>query len=263
VAALNPAQEGPRRKILFGNWKCNPEKVSDLPALVANMNACDATDCDVFVCPSPLHVGIIYNMFTNGVKVAPQNCNFKGCGAFTGEMCVDQMASMGIEWVLIGHSERRGEFGLPTPAESLSLLATKLAYILDKGLKCVFCIGEPLPIREKGIDAVMEEMAKQLEDVKGLLDPAKVVIAYEPVWAIGTGVTATPEMAQETHAKIREWIKNNVSAACADGIRIQYGGSANAKNAPDLAAQPDIDGFLVGGASLKPTFTEIIDACAK
>merc|ERR1712228_815850 len=160
------------------------------------------------------------NLFTNGVKVAPQNCNFKGCGAFTGEMAADQMNDMSIEWVLIGHSERRGEFGLPTPAESLQLLATKLAYILSKGLKCIFCIGEPLPIREKGIDAVMEEMAKQLTDIKGLLDPAKVVIAYEPVWAIGTGVTASPEQAQETHKAIREWIAKEVSPEVAAGIRI-------------------------------------------
>merc|ERR1711920_1057362 len=165
--------------------------------------------------------------------------------------------------VLIGHSERRGEFGLPTPAESLQLLATKLGYILDKGLKCVFCIGEPLPIREKGIEAVMEEMAKQLEDIKGLLDPAKVVIAYEPVWAIGTGVTASPEQAQETHKAIREWIAKEVDAKTAEEIRIQYGGSANAKNAPDLSAMPDIDGFLVGGASLKPEFAEIVAAIAK
>lgn len=251
-----------RRPIIGGNWKCNPEKVSDLQNLVANMNACDTSDCDVFVCPSPLHVGMVYNQFTSGVKVAPQNCNFKGCGAFTGEMAVDQMSSMGIEWVLIGHSERRGEFGLPTPAENLKLLATKLAYILEKGLKCVFCIGEPLPIREKGIDAVMAELARQLEDVKGLLDPAKVVIAYEPVWAIGTGVTATPDMAQETHRRIREWIAAGVGSDCAKGIRIQYGGSANAANASELARMSDIDGFLVGGASLKPEIKEIVAATA-
>merc|ERR1712007_340118 len=125
---------------------------------------------------------------------------------------------------------------------------------------CVLAIGEPLPIREKGIDATMAKIAEQLEDIKGLLDPSKVVIAYEPVWAIGTGVTATPEMAQETHCKIREWIKANVSEACADGIRIQYGGSANAANAPDLSKQPDIDGFLVGGASLKPEIKDMVAA---
>ena len=103
----------------------------------------------------------------------------------------------------------------------------------------------------------------QLTDIKGLLDPARVVIAYEPVWAIGTGVTASPEQAQETHKAIRDWIAKEVSPSVAAGIRIQYGGSANAKNAPELSAQPDIDGFLVGGASLKPEFAEIVSAIAK
>ncbi len=116
----------PRRPIVGGNWKCNPADHAALGDLVANINKCDTSKCDVYVCPSPLHVGLVYDKFTNGASVAPQNCNFKGCGAFTGEMAVDQMKSLGIKWVLIGHSERRGEFGLPTPAESLSLLATKL-----------------------------------------------------------------------------------------------------------------------------------------
>ena len=217
----------------------------------------------MYVCPSPLHVGIVYKSFTSGVKVAPQNCNFKGCGAYTGEMAADQMKDMGIEWCLIGHSERRGEFGLPTPAESSELLATKLAYLLEKGIKVILAIGEPLPIREKGIDAVLAECVNQLNDIKGMLDPSRVVIAYEPVWAIGTGVTASPEQAQETHAAIRKWIAKECGQATADAIRIQYGGSANAKNAPDLSAQPDIDGFLVGGASLKPEFKEIVAAIAK
>ena len=252
-----------RRPIVGGNWKCNPASASKLPELIANINACDTSKCDVYVCPSPLHVALCSGKFTNGAHLTPQNCNFTGCGAYTGEMAVDQMADMGIEWVLLGHSERRGEFGLPTPAESNALLATKLGYILEKGLNCVFCIGEPLPIREKGIDAVLAECVNQLTDIKGMLDPARVVIAYEPVWAIGTGVTASPEQAQETHAAIRKWIRENVSPACADGIRIQYGGSANAANAPELSACPDVDGFLVGGASLKPEFKEIVAAIAK
>jgi len=214
----------------------------------------------VYVCPSPLHTPLVTGKFTNAAEVAPQNCNFTGCGAYTGEMAVDQMADMGIKWVLLGHSERRGEFGLPTPKESNALLATKLAYVLEKGLNCVFCIGEPLPIREKGTDAVLAECVNQLTDIKGMLDPARVVIAYEPVWAIGTGVTASPEQAQKTHAAIRKWIASEVSADVAAGIRIQYGGSANAKNAPELSACPDIDGFLVGGASLKPEFAEIVAA---
>merc|ERR1712151_213719 len=177
-------------------------------------------------------MGYCTGKFTNGALVTPQNCNFKGCGAFTGEMAVEQMKDMGITQVLIGHSERRG----------------------------VFCIGERKEIREKGLDDVLAEMHIQLSQIYKLLDAEKVVIAYEPVWAIGTGLTATPEDAQATHAGIRKLISEHASAEVADAIRIQYGGSANAKNAPDLSAQPDVDGFLVGGASLKPEIADVIAA---
>merc|ERR1712039_109638 len=197
--------------------------------------------------------------FTNGTLVTPQNCNFKGCGAFTGEMAVEQMKDMGITQVLIGHSERRGEFDI-LPMDSNDTLAIKLKYILDAGMKCIFCIGEPLAIRKQGLDAVLKEMDVQLTKIYPMLDPEKVVIAYEPVWAIGTGVTATPEDAQATHAGIRALIAEKASKEIAEAIRIQYGGSANAKNAPDLSAQPDIDGFLVGGASLKPEFKDMVVA---
>merc|ERR1719420_2651420 len=146
-------------------------------------------------------------------------------------------------------------------------MATKLAYILEKGLVAIFCIGEPLPIREKGIDAVLAECVTQLQDIvpilKALEDKSRVVIAYEPVWAIGTGVTASPEQAQETHAGIRKLISEKASPEVAEAIRIQYGGSANAKNAPELSAQPDVDGFLVGGASLKPEFVDIVKAISE
>merc|ERR1712176_287044 len=197
-----------------------------------------------------------------GIMVTPQNCNIKGCGAFTGEMAVEQMGDMGITQVLIGHSERRGEFGI-LPMDSNDTLAIKLKYILDAGMTCVFCIGEPKEIREKGLDTVLAEMDVQLTQIYSLLDPAKVVIAYEPVWAIGTGLTATPQDAQDTHAGIRKLISEKASPAVAEAIRIQYGGSANAKNAPELSAMPDIDGFLVGGASLKPEFAEIVAAISK
>ena len=218
--------------------------------------------------PSTLHVPLVKDdLKALGIGVATQNCNFTGCGAYTGEMAVDQVKDMGMKAVLIGHSERRGEFGLPTPAESNALMATKLQYILDHGLTCIFCIGEPLPIREKGIDAVLAECVSQLEDIvpilKALEDKSRVVIAYEPVWAIGTGVTASPEQAQETHKAIRGYLATAVDQKTADEIRIQYGGSANAANAPDLSAMPDIDGFLVGGASLKPEFVDIVKAIAK
>jgi len=252
----------PRRPIVGGNWKCNPAKMADLDGLIANINACDTSGCDVYVCPSPLHVAYCQGKMTNAAMVTPQNCNFKGCGAFTGEMAVEQMKDMGMTNVLIGHSERRGQFGIFT-MDTNETLAVKLKYILDAGMTCVFCIGEPLPIRENGLDAVLAEMDEQLKPVYALLDAAKVVIAYEPVWAIGTGKTATPEDAQATHAGVRALIAKNASAEVAEGIRIQYGGSANAANAAALSAQPDIDGFLVGGASLKPEFKDIVAAIAE
>jgi triosephosphate isomerase len=261
IAALAAAvaMRASRRPVVGGNWKCNPESMSKLDGLIANIQACDTSKCDVYVCPSPLHVAYCADKFSNGAMVTPQNCNIKGCGAFTGETAVEQMKDLGITQVLLGHSERRGEFGI-FPMDNDTTLATKLKYILDAGMSCVFCIGEPLTIREKGLPAVLAEMHVQLTQIYSLLDPAKVIIAYEPVWAIGTGVTATPEDAQATHAGIRKLISEHASTEVADGIRIQYGGSANAANAPDLSAQPDIDGFLVGGASLKPEFKEIVDA---
>lgn len=258
-----------RKPIVGGNWKCNPTSAADLSTLVQNFAGCAPylDHCDVYVCPSNLHVSIVKDAFIDGIAVAPQNCNFGGCGAYTGEMAVDQIKDLGMNTVLIGHSERRGEFNLPTPAESNPLLATKLQYILDQGMRCIFCIGEPLPVREQGIAAVLAECVSQLTDIvpilQGLDDKSRVVIAYEPVWAIGTGVTASPAEAQETHAAIRQWIATNVDQHTADAIRIQYGGSANAANAPELSACPDIDGFLVGGASLKPEIVDIVAAIAK
>jgi len=240
-----------RKPIVGGNWKCNPVSPGALGKLVKNVESCDTTNCEVYICPSPLHTSLV--KFTNGAKVCPQNCNFTGCGAYTGEMSVEQMQAMGIEWVLMGHSERREYF-----SETDTLLATKLAYALKKGMKVVYAIGEKKAERENG--TTMDVCIQQLEQITDLLDPAKVVIAYEPVWAIGTGLVATPQQAQETHAAIRAWISENVSEYVGKAIRIQYGGSANAKNAPELSACPDIDGFLVGGASLKPEFADIVDA---
>jgi triosephosphate isomerase len=250
-----------RRPVIGGNWKCNPASKSALDGLIANFNACDTTDCDLFVCPSPLHVDYCCGKFTNATMVTPQTCNFKGCGAFTGEMSVEQMKDMGITNVMIGHSERRGEFGI-FKMDDDNTLATKLKYILDAGMTCCFALGEPLPVREQGLEKVLELMDTQLSQIYSLLDPKKVVLAYEPVWAIGTGKTATPEDAQATHAGIRKLIAEKASPEVAAGIRIQYGGSANAGNAAALSAMEDIDGFLVGGASLKPEIKAIVDALA-
>lgn len=171
------------------------------------------------------------------------------------------LVDSGIMWTLTGHSERRVGFGFPGETSEVVGLKTKNA--IDAGMSVMLCIGEMLADRQNG--TTMKVCAEQLEAVKAALaigDWKKVVIAYEPVWAIGTGVTATPLQAQETHAAVRAWVKQNISEVVAQETRIVYGGSATASNCKELYAQPDINGFLVGGASLKPEFIDIIN-CTK
>jgi triosephosphate isomerase len=166
-----------------------------------------------------------------------------------------------INWTLTGHSERRVGFG--GPGESSQVVGVKTKNAIDVGLSVIACIGEQLADRQAG--TTMTVCAEQLSAIKDALKEAdwkKVVIAYEPVWAIGTGVTASPAQAQETHANIRAWLSQNVSAAVAKETRIIYGGSATAANCDELYSQPDINGFLVGGASMKAEFTNIIN-CTK
>jgi len=168
------------------------------------------------------------------------------------------LADSGINWTLTGHSERRVGFGFPGEPSSVVGIKTKNA--IDVGLNVILCIGEQLADRQNG--QTMTVCAEQLAAVKAVLtetDWQMVVIAYEPVWALGTGVTATPLQAQETHNEIRSWLNANISPAVAKSMRIIYGGSATAANCAELFAQPDIDGFLVGGASLKPDFIKIIN----
>lgn len=175
-------------------------------------------------------------------------------GAFTGEVSPAQLKDVGATWVILGHSERRQVFG-----ESDELIAQKVVHALDQGLKVIACIGETLQEREAGqTEAVVFRQSKALTDV--IKDWTNVVVAYEPVWAIGTGKTATPDQAQEVHGALRKWLADNVSADVASALRIQYGGSVTAANCKELASQPDIDGFLVGGASLKPEFVQIVNA---
>jgi triosephosphate isomerase len=197
------------------------------------------------------------------ITVGAQNCgsNVKA-GAFTGEVGAFQIKDLGCTWVIIGHSERREGFGMA--GEPVELCAEKCKVAIEAGLKVMFAIGEKKEEREAG--TTMDVCAKQLEPLAKILQPAdwdKVAIAYEPVWAIGTGLTATPEMAQETHAQIREWISENVSPDIAKAVRIQYGGSMKGANAKDLLAQPDIDGGLIGGASLTADFFNVINGVPK
>ena len=178
-------------------------------------------------------------------NVAAQNCWKETKGAYTGEVSPEMLVDLGIHWTLVGHSERRDIFG-----ETDKLLGEKIAHAQEAGMTVVACCGEHKEDREAG--TTMDVVKPQIDAiVANTKDWSRMVIAYEPVWAIGTGLVATPEQAQETHAEIRSYISQVVSPSVADAVRIQYGGSANADNVFDLLAGDDIDGFLVGGASLK------------
>lgn len=187
--------------------------------------------------------------------MASQNVLDKPNGAFTGEISVSQLQDSGINWAILGHSERRTIFG-----ETDEVIASKTKFATDNGVSVIWCCGESLEEREAG--STVSVVTKQLDALKakiGTGDWSKVVVAYEPIWAIGTGKVATTEQAQEVHAAIRKWLKESVSDKAADETRVLYGGSVSEKNCTELSKQPDIDGFLVGGASLKPAFVDIIN----
>lgn len=213
-----------------------------------------STDTEVVVCPSQLYVQGVREKLREDVGVGAQDCWVQGNGAFTGETSADMIADMGVSWVLVGHSERRGK------GETDAEVAKKAKYALEKGISVIACCGEPLEAREAGTtnDFVFPQI-KAYADVFSKEDWSKVVIAYEPIWAIGTGLTATPEQAQDTHAAIRQYLGEIAGAEVAENTRILYGGSASGATAPGLSVKPDIDGFLVGGASLKPEFADIVN----
>jgi len=243
-----------RKFFVGGNWKCNGT-VSQVDGLVSMLNQSTlSTDTEVVVCPSQVYVQGVNEKLRGDVAVGAQDCWVEGNGAYTGETSADMLADMGIGWVVIGHSERRGK------GEANAEVAVKAKYALDKGLSIMACCGEPLEAREAGTtnDYVFPQI-KAYADVFTKEDWKKVVIAYEPIWAIGTGLTATPEQAQDTHADIRKYLGEVAGAEVAEATRILYGGSASGATAPGLSAKPDIDGFLVGGASLKPEFADIVN----
>jgi triosephosphate isomerase (TIM) len=189
-----------------------------------------------------------------GLEVAAQNVYDKPNGAFTGEISVSQLKDSGIAWTILGHSERRTIL-----KESDETVAAKTKYATENSVGVIWCCGESLADREAG--KTIAVVTAQLAALKAQIsDWSKIVIAYEPIWAIGTGKVATTEQAQEAHAAIREWLRKEVGDKVADETRILYGGSVTEKNCGDLSKQPDIDGFLVGGASLKPAFVDIINS---
>lgn len=193
----------------------------------------------------------------SGVALGAQDLSAEANGAFTGEVSAEMLLDLGVQWVLVGHSERRHVIG-----EGEDLIADKLRMALDSGLRAVLCVGETGAERKAGDAHTV--VSRQLKSALGSVEPdewARLVIAYEPVWAIGTGLTASPEQAQQVHRGLRGWLSRRFSGAVAEGVRLLYGGSVKPDNAKDLLGCPDIDGALVGGASLRAsTFADIVRA---
>jgi len=239
-----------RRKIVAGNWKMNLDR-SQSRALAAAVSARrgEAGAAELVLCPPAVYVETVVATLgaDSAVGVGGQTMHDKASGAFTGEVAPPMLVDLGCSHVILGHSERRTLFG-----ETDAAVNAKTRAALAAGLTPIVCVGETLEEREAGRTAAV--VTAQVRGGLGGLsapDMEKVVIAYEPVWAIGTGKVATPEQAQEVHALIRGLVAELGSAAVAAQVRIQYGGSVKPDNVADLAAQPDIDGALVGGASLK------------
>ncbi len=249
-----------RYKIVAGNWKMNKtfEEANALASEVMNMVKDEVrNDTRIILCVPFPYLMPVKNLLgkNSSISVGAQNCSEHEAGAYTGEVSASMLASMNIPYVILGHSERRQYFG-----ESAALLARKVDMALKHNLLPIFCCGEPLDIRERNEHESL--VKQQLTDSLFHLDAdalRKVVVAYEPVWAIGTGKTATAAQAQEMHAVIRGHIAGKYGTEVANDISILYGGSVNAGNARELFSCPDVDGGLVGGASLKSReFVEII-----
>ena len=246
-----------RRRIVAGNWKMN-KTPSEAKALVEELKPLVANDdVDVVYCvPAIDIVPVVEAVKGTNVKVGAENLYTEDKGAFTGEISADMLVDAGVEYVVIGHSERREYF-----AETDEFLNKKVKKAIEKGLTPILCCGETLEQREMGV--TMDWIRLQIKsDLTGVAasDVAKLVIAYEPIWAIGTGKTATSDQAEEVCAGIRACIAEMYDQATADAVRIQYGGSVNAGNASELFSKPNIDGGLVGGASLKADFGDIVNA---
>lgn len=247
-----------RRPLIAGNWKmhCTRNEAMNLVNDIADKIGANPP-ADVAVAPSYLAIALVVEQARHlPIQVGAQNCHFEKKGAFTGEVSLEMLKDAGATFVIVGHSERRHVFG-----ETDELIHKKMDVVLTEGLQPILCIGETLEERDgdKTLDVVMHQLSTAFEGM-GSEQALRSVIAYEPVWAIGTGRTATPDQAQEVHKFIRGWLAESFGDA-AQRIRIQYGGSVNSKNAKELLSQPDVDGALVGGASLKAdSFAAIIAA---
>lgn len=255
--------DGTGRFIVGGNWKCNGTRDS-ISSLIKELNAGDVEkNVDVVVAPPFIYIYQVMQDLNKNFKISAQNAWVEAdlvdpshhydsdTGAFTGEVSSEMLEDLGIPWVILGHSERRTLCG-----ETNSVVGKKVAHARFHGLNVIVCVGETLEQRESGstLEVIFEQLqavADEIDDRKHSSWGSQVVIAYEPVWAIGTGKVATPDQVQSVHAAIRKWLADHVSYDVSKATRIQYGGSVNAGNCEELAKYSDVDGFLVGGASLK------------
>ncbi len=250
-----------RQYVIAGNWKMN-KTPAEATALIEELKPLvkDAS-CKVIVGVPFVDLSAALEA-TKGtaIGVAAQNCHWAVSGAFTGEVSAAMLRSMGVGYVILGHSERRTYFG-----DTDVTVRDRVRAALDQGLSVILCVGEYLEQREQGVTGEVVAMQTKIA-LQGVTEEelSRVIIAYEPVWAIGTGRTATAEQANEVCALIRRTVEELYGAAAAEGLVIQYGGSMNAGNAAELLAQPDVDGGLIGGASLKPNdFAAIVKAASK
>ncbi|MDO5559042.1 MAG: triose-phosphate isomerase [Oscillospiraceae bacterium] len=236
-----------RQAIIAGNWKMNKNRPEAKALIEALVPYAEKASCGVVICVPYTNLETAVSLTANtNIKVGAENCHFEKSGAFTGEISADMLTEMGVEYVIIGHSERRQYFG-----ETDQTVNKRTKAALDAGLKVILCVGELLDEREAGITEEIVSMQTKIA-FSGITkeQAANVIIAYEPVWAIGTGKTATAEQANEVCALIRATVAKLYDQATADAMTIQYGGSMNEKNCAELLAQPDVDGGLIGGASL-------------
>ena len=249
-----------RKNIVAGNWKMN-KNLQEGVELAKELNEAlkgKTINCDVVIGTPFIHLAAVANIVdSDKIGVAAQNCANKVSGAYTGEVSAEMVASTGAKYVILGHSERRAYYH-----ETAEILKEKVGLTLANGLTPIFCIGEVLEEREseKHFDVVKSQIVDSLFDLSAE-DFGKIVLAYEPVWAIGTGKTASSAQAQEMHAFIRKTLVEKYGNEVADNTSILYGGSANADNAKELFSNPDVDGGLIGGASLSvDKFMPVIEA---
>ena len=250
-----------RKAVIAGNWKMN-KTPAETTALINEMKPLVAdADCEVVLCVPFVDIpAAVEAAKGSNIKIGAENVHFKDSGAYTGEVAADMLKELGVEYVVIGHSERRTYFGETDQTVNLRTLKA-----LEKGLKPIVCVGETLEQRELGYTETLLKYQTKMALTNVSAEALKnVIIAYEPVWAIGTGVTATDDQADEGNGFVRAAVAEAYGEEAAEGITIQYGGSMNAKNCDGLVAKVNVDGGLIGGASLKaPDFATIVKAASK